>query len=345
MKKRTLFALAFISLIAIQSCKKTETVVEEYNPPSPTLYGTWKAINEDPTNNSSLYYVFDKSNNFASTLEEDEYGFRESNSYAFSATNKQVSLGGGLLNYTVNGDTLKMKYSSTQSSLFLRVASPTFTPENWLKSISVIQKTAAVNSLPTNISFGVNGDFLYFSQYVNGYKVFKYNTLNNTKVDSNTVSSNCCVYYKGGKVYYGKYANDKLFKTTELDNATNQNVSTNSIYYPVSISINGNSNTIYTLDYNKKLLAGTDGGAFSELFDFSSYNISMVQYYGNDEFLILKNYSLFKVKISPTFSVTTSYNGIPNFSISSIATNGVDTWVYGRENSSNKFKFIKINLN
>lgn len=343
LKKINAIIAILTMVVFIQSCTKKETIIESYNPPAVTLYGTWKEINTNPSNLSTSYYIIDKTNDFAYNLIEDEYGFRNSNGYAVSASDKQITLGGTLYNYTVKNDTLKLKYDVDQTQTFVKVPNPTFTFNNWTNNISINKSITAPLGINSSRSFGFNGDFLYFYRNTFGNKSYKYNTLNSSFVDSGLVANTCANYYRNGNLYYGFTGTNKLFKGNEL--LTGSAISINNLNTVYALSINGTSNTIYAYQSNRELYAGTDGGNFSLLTDLNTYNTRSVVYYGNDEFLTIKNSRLYKIKISPTFKVTTSYTSLPNYSFYTVSTNGSDVWVYAYNDNIDNYEFLKLNLN
>lgn len=338
-----IISASFLLMLCIQGCKK-ETVVKPYSPTTPTLYGTWQTINTDISNNEKEYFIYSSADNFGYILTEDEFGFRESEGYTFSATDKQFNFGGSLKNYSVKGDTLKVYESLNSFKTLVKISNPSFNYENWTNTVDVSRNISAPDDINSSRSFGINGDFLYFYNSAYADRVYKLNTLNNKYVDSMDVSTTCGLYYKSGTIYYGFNNTNFIFKSTELQSATLNKISTNKLYYVYTMSFNGNSNTIYAYQSNDIMFAGTEDGTFSELFKFSDYNTSSVVYYKNDEFLAIKDYKLYRVKISPTFKVVASYK-LNGYDINNISTNGVDVWACAEDNNTYNNVFLKLNLN
>ncbi len=347
MMKNLKLKLALIICIAlIQSCTKKETIIQEYKPPVVDIYGTWFLQNQNVTDLSKTYMILNASDDFSYNLNEDKDGFRSSYDYAFSATNKQLNLGGSLYNYTKNGDTLILRQSNNSIQKYIKVANPTMTYENWTSKISIAKRVAApIGNISSSHSFGFNNDNLYFYSDKYASRVYKYNTLNNTFTDSLNVAFSCSNFYRPGFTYFGFSGNFGLGKTTELQTGTYNQISANTFSSTYAISYNGTSNTFYCYLSNSDLYAGAEGGTFSLVKNLDEYNVNSVVYYGSDEFLVLRYGGMYKIKISPNFTVTKSYNGIPNFNIYTISTDGADVWAYGYNYNTGKYEYLKLNLN
>lgn len=78
MKKiKILLGLSVVLLMA--ACTKETTIKEEYNPPQPKLYGTWKMENNS-TSTNEYYYVFtEDGSNYVHTLVKDNNGLNTKN--------------------------------------------------------------------------------------------------------------------------------------------------------------------------------------------------------------------------------------------------------------------------
>lgn len=344
-KKFKHLTLFFVSIVVIQSCTKKETIIQEYKPPMPTLYGTWKLQNSSTTDLSSTYLIMSQNSDFVYYLQENEYGFRSSDGYAFSATDKQLSLGGSLFNYKTNGDTLTLIQSLNYVQKYIKVANPSFTSNTWTSNVSIIKSVVSPENVSSSYrSFGFSGNFLYFHRNTYQSRVYKFNTSNSTFADSINVSYKCSNYYNNGTTYYGFDGNYSLGKTTELTN-NYTSVSTNTLNSIYSISKNATSNTFYTYTSNSELYAGTDGGSFTLVKNLDQYNIDCPVYYGSDEFLCINDGKLYKIKIAPSFNVTKSYSEIPNYRLYSLSTDGVDVWAYAYNNVADRYEYLKLNIN
>jgi len=346
MKKiKILFGLSVVLLMA--ACTKKTTITEEYNPPQATLFGTWKLMSEN-VNNGENYYVFaNDGSNFAYYLMKDVNGFKSKDVYAFKATDKQINVNYALYNYSVVADTLILYESPSTYNKYLRVVNPTMTPSNWTNSLKAIRRI----ELPRAVSygtirpFGIDGDNLYLCGYNgSGYYVYKYNSLTNQHLDSISVPSVATTYYKSPSVYYGFDANNKIYKTTGLVGPTIA-VSLNDINYTYALSMNPSSGVFFAFSNNSSLLSGTDGSNFNTLFSFSNYGVNYVLYDKNDEFMGLRNGSIVRMKISPSFSVVNSYDRLPGFYTYAYSSNGTDTWLFGYNNQTSTYQLVKVNLN
>ena len=54
--KHKLLIATVLGLFILNSCTKKETIIQEYNPPQPKLFGTWKLIGQNSSDTN--YYVF-----------------------------------------------------------------------------------------------------------------------------------------------------------------------------------------------------------------------------------------------------------------------------------------------
>ncbi len=346
MKNLNKILTLLISVVILNSCTKEVTTKQEYTPPAATMYGTWLKLNKDVSDSSKEYVIFKQNDDYYYSLIESDQGFRTSNNAVYSATDKIISLGGYLNVYSISGDTLIVKDEINKSIKFIRVNNPAINFENWTSKLSISKSVAApLLNISSSRSFGFNGDNLYFYGNKYGGKVYKFNTLNSTILDSVSVGTSCSNFYKSGSTYYGFSGNNKLGKTTELNSGTYTDASSNILASPYSISYNGTSNIFYAYLGGGGLYSGTEGGAFSILKDLVGYNCKSVVYYNSDEFLTVKNSTLYKIKISPVFSVTKSYKLDASYNLYTVSTNGVDVWAYARNYNNNSYEFLKLNLN
>ncbi|MDI1234183.1 MAG: hypothetical protein PSX81_07875 [bacterium] len=187
MKNIKLFvSLSVIVLLA--ACKKETTIKEEYNPPQPKLFGTWQQINTNPSNTTISYYIFPNYGaNYAYILTLESDGFKSKQGYAYKATENQLNIFYYLYNYSVANDTLKLYTSPGVFTALKKVASPSFTPANWMNTYSTLKTLVpprAMNSSSLK-SFGIEGDNIYPCGY-NGssYNVYKFNTVSQQYTDS-----------------------------------------------------------------------------------------------------------------------------------------------------------------
>lgn len=343
------YSFIIILLLLVQSCTKEVITKKEFIPataPS-ALYGTWKRINNNPADLNSFYFIISSNDNIIYTLSEDKYGYRTIYSYASNANNKQLNIGGGLYNYTIINDTLKLKSQPNEIFNCVKVSNPNFTPNNWVKKAVILKSINMPNNTDAYKSIGINGDNLYFGNTTYGNKVYKFNTLTQQYIDSIIIGINgVSNFYKNGTLFYGFEDNARLAKTTELQFATAAFLSLNQLSNIQSMSYNGTSNTFYAFNNNNyELYAGSEGGNFNLLTDFRANNYpNSVVYYGNDEFLAIYSGSLCKIKISPTFKITESYQ-LNNYSIYSVSTNGTDVWAKVYNSISDNYEFLKLNIN
>lgn len=344
-----ILSIAILSLFALVACNKETTTIKQYTPPSAPeeFYGTWQIINKDINAKTKEYFIFIKDDNYFYMLSEDENGFKRMSDAAFAPSDKQLNFGEGIYNYIIKNDTMFLTYSK-DGNVFsaVKYKGSDINKNTWIKKGVITRTVDAPKGIVYENTIGINDDFLYlYSSIYGGGKVYKYNTLNNKFVDSVSAAS-VSLFYKNGFTYYGFSISNTLVKTSELLSATASSISTNNLFNVGSLSINGTSNTIYAYEKSsKKLFVGVEGGAFSELYDFVDIgSVKSVVYYGNDEFLIVKDYRLFKVKISPTFKVISSYQ-LDNIdgNIYSVSTNGIDIWCTAYYN--NKYQYYKLNLN
>ena len=346
MKKiKILFGLSVVLLMA--ACTKKTTIKEEYNPPQPKLYGTWKMVNNSSSTNESYYIFSDDGSNYAHYLAKDQYGFKYKDAYAFKATDKQINMNYYLYNYDVISDTLTLYSSPNAFTRYVKVNNPTFNASNWtgtLKVLKTMDLPRAVSS-STLRPFGIDGDYLYLPGNNGlGDYVYKFNTLTKQHVDSINVAYGVTTCFKSPNLYYGFDAINKIYKTTGIAMPSTA-VSSNSVDYTRSLSVNASSGVIYAFVQSGQLYSGTEGSNFNSLFDFSAYNLNYLVYDKNDEFMALRGGIISSLKISPAFTVIKSYDQIPNFYTYLFSSNGVDTWVFGYNNTNSTYQLLKVSLN
>ncbi|MEZ4805725.1 MAG: hypothetical protein R2852_09650 [Bacteroidia bacterium] len=342
MKKITIVSILVGFLVLLGSCKKTETntIIQEYNPPKATLFGTWKVIT---AGSNDQYYVFqDDGSNLYYILTEDQNGFRTMGDAAFSATVNQVYLQYVLYNYWLSNDTLTFASSSSNMMKFMRVDSPKFTPMTWMGSTMIDRNLAPPRGFSsTNLSFGIQGDFLYpYSVNSGSSYIYQYNTLTEKYVDSLGVSKPATSYFNSGDLYVG--FNGGTFNIYKGNMASISSISSNTISNVLAVSLNSSSGVIYAFNSQRRMYTGLANSSFSELFDFSTYGVNTVVYYKNDEFLCVKNNRIYRIKISPSFEVLESYNAPSGVSYYTISTNGTDVWAYGYDSNYSSNRLMKV---
>jgi hypothetical protein len=346
MKKiKILLGLSVVLLMA--ACTKETTIKEEYNPPQPKLYGTWKMENNS-TSTNEYYYVFtEDGSNYVHTLVKDNNGFKYKESSAFKATDKQINMSYYLYNYDVVADTLTLYNSPTAYSRYFKVLNPSFTPSNWTGSLKVLKTLELPRAVTSNTlrPFGIEGDYLYLAgNNGSGDYVYKFNSVTKQHVDSINVVYGVTTYFKSPNLYYAFESKNKIFKTTGIASPSST-ISINDIDYTRSISVNASSGVIYAFTQSGQLYSGTENATFNMLFDFNPYSLSYLLYDKNDEFMVLRNGMISRLKISPAFNVIKSYDPVPNFYTYSISSNGVDTWLYGYNNMTSTYQLLKVSLN
>lgn len=350
MKNKILILSSAVGLF-LSSCTKKETIVQQYTPPAPTLYGTWKFINSNPSDSSAQYIVLpNDGSNFYYSMSQDEFGFRRiDGSGAFQATDKQLLIGmGGLFNYTVNNDTLKLRQNSGSSINLTRITDPNIVPDKFVTLLGISKGVKTPYGLiGHSYSLGISGDNLYLMASLSGSnKMAKYNVNSGLLTDSIPTAFNGSVYYKSGSIFLGFSNNNRIWKGTEFNAGTYSINSSTDLVNVKALSINGSSNTIYAYQADRKLFAGTDGGSYALLKDFAPMSTDMVVYHNNDAFLILKNDHIYRVKIFPTMSIMNSYRLAENLStIYAISSNGSDVWATVYNSISGKHEFVKLNIN
>jgi len=358
--KNYILSFGIVAILLLGSCTK-ETVTETkttvpYVAPTPKLIGTWKVIESSNSGNSEEYLIFEAKTNYMHNLTARVEGFKRSYTNVYSADEKVLNWDGWLLNYTVNGDTMTLRESPSEIEYkMVKDNSGAVTAANWTDNLTFAGASVPVinqnNFSWYDYSFGVKGDFLYFSGRrisPTQYRMYEFNTLNGTLTDSiNSVNRMAMAYRaSNNNLYFGRASGtDEIMKSVGLQGAAS-NLSTNTISSARSISINPSSGTIYVLNSSRILYAGTDGGNFSELTNLSSMNtyIEDMIYYKNDEFLVVYNSTLHRIKISPSFTVVKSYSRADNFSIYNVSTDGTSIWVYGYDNRLSKNAYRKVTL-
>ena len=358
-----LLLLALVPLFVLSACKKettiqeTVTVNEVYNPAPPAYLGTWKKINEDPTDTSKTYFIFMANSSYCLTLEQSEDGFKRKDYSTISGNANSLRFDDqGFRPYKVSGDTMTVYDDSRPGDideLLVKVTNGSVDAANWLKTLSV-SRTVTVpsyhqNNVSTSASFGIDGDFLYISAWNSIWRIYKFNTLNGTHVDSGTAAGNTinAIHFRGSsnKLYHTRYSGTYAMLQRVGLNGANSNLSTNTISSVRSISTNATSGTVYAFRSNT-LYSGSEGGNFSSLFTFTgSYPRGNV-YYKSDQFLGVYNGTLVLFEISPTFKIIQQYE-LPggSYIYQSIATNGSDIWVMFYNNNTNQYGYKKVSLN
>jgi hypothetical protein len=346
MKKHYFYTLA-LAIIALASCTKKETIIQQYNPPSASIYGTWLLLGSNPLDSSKQYWIFpNDGSNFFDELSEDKYGFRKiGSSYIFNATDKQIFISSMLMNYTVANDTLTLLQSRTSKIKAVRVPNPGFTSATFLTPLTILKSSLlhkAMSSL--NYSAGIKGDTLLYTANITGSnRLYKFSLNDRVHTDSHTLAvAGGGTYYKSGTTFLGFTNNNKIWKGTEIKSFSPN--SSNQLTNVTAISLNGASNTYYAYQGDKQLFAGTDGGSYSLLFNFNAHNTNMVVYHNSDAFLVLKDNAIHKIKIFPKLQVLNSFSLPSEYQINSISSNGVDVWAQVKNNSTIQNLFVKLSI-
>ncbi len=342
--KHKLLIATVLGLFVLNSCTKKETIIQQYNPPQPVLFGTWKLIGQNSSDTN--YYVFpDDGSNFMHVLTNSTYNFRNSQTFAFKATDKQIHVYSTLLNYKVSNDTLYLMESPNVSTKLVKIKNPSFTPANWMNASSVVKKINVPRGIGSNTRpFGIEGNYLYIYGNQNGNeRVFKFNSSTELHEDSGLVSEPASTCIKAGTIYTAfDNGNYNIYKSTTSAIGSMVMISNNTLPYANAISVNPNSGVIYAFTNDSKIYSGTENSTFNELFNFAPYSVNNVLYYKNDEFLCIRGNNICKVSIAPSFKVLANYQPIPGFSIYQLSTNGTDVWCYGYDSISGTYKLVKV---
>lgn len=355
--KKYIISLSIIAIVLV-SCTK-EVVTEKkttvpYVPPTLGIYGTWKVTQNNNSGNAEEIIIISKDDHYIYDLTKDIEGFKSNYISIYDADDKTINWDGYFLNYKITGDT--MTWMTTPTNVEYKMVkdnSGSVTIDNWTKKMN-ISSTGVLAEIGSdydfnNYGFGVKGDLLYISGSLFGqYKIYELNALNGKLTDSVNYISSAAVAYRASSnsFYYGRTsASDKLKKAIGIGGALTD-LSTNSISSARNISYNASSGTIYVFNSNRKLYAGSEGGNFTELADLSTITSSFYEmmYYKNDEFLVRRNSTIYRVKISPTFTVVESYGRDYNFSIRNFGTDGTTIWVYGRNEMTDNYEYRKVTL-
>lgn len=330
-------------LVILGACTKKETIVQEYNPPQPKLYGNWKVIS---ANFGGGYFSFpNDGSNFAHILGIDEDGFKSKEVYAYSATDKQLIISGSVFNYTLNGDTLLLKSAPNSIYKMVKTTDPSVNINTWLSSTSVSKDLGKLPNSGSDLhSIGIDGTTIYYSGLNGmGNYVYKYNTSSKVLEDSIASVNTASHYYKAGTLYYGfDYMTNKIFKGTPFAPVTS--VSTNSLSSVRTVSANASSGVIYAYTSSSEMYTGTENSTFNLLFDFQDYGVASVTYFKNDEFLCTKNSTVHRIKISPDFQVLATYEMPEGFNAYTVSSNGTDLYVFGYDDNAGEYKMIKLNF-
>lgn len=344
--KHNLLIATFLGLFILNSCTKKETIIQEYNPPQPKLFGTWKLIGQ--TSSDTNYYVFpNDGSNFMHLLTNSNYNFKTSQIFAYKATENQLQVYSTLLNYKVSNDTLYLMENPNVSTKLVKINNPSFTPANWMSASSVAKKINIPRGIGYNTRpFGIDGNYLFMYGNENGNeRIFKFNSSTEQHEDSGLVSEPASTCIKSGTMYTAfDNGNYNIYKSLTSSIGSMSTISNNTLPYANAISVNANSGVIYVYTNDAKLYSGTENSTFNELFNFASYGVNNVLYYKNDEFLCLRSNNICKVSIAPNFKVLANYQSIPGFSIYQISTNGTDVWCYGYDNNTGTYKLVKVNI-
>lgn len=355
--KTTKLLIIIVLFFMSQSCKKdvinNTTIKEEYNPAKVKIYGKWKIINTDSNDKREEYLIFDSSSPYAFQLDRDQYGFKSIQSSAYSATDKTL-IYDGVYAYEVSNDSLFLKIKPDEVYIKLvKTNSSQVDVSNWVSKISTTRITSTLPGMSSlnYSSFSIDGDKLFYvADFTGTRRFYKYNTTNNSVIDSFSISGHVSSFYKKStnQIYIASnsFTSFMPYKIADFTNSSTTAFSTTLLNNTSSLSFNPNSGVIYAFKNNRELLSGTEGGSLSLLFDASTFDLSFDQmtYFTNDEFLVLYNRKIHKVKISPTLTIIKSYDEISNFRIYSVSTNGSDIWVFGRNDINDKTEFRKINL-
>lgn len=347
--KLKILIMSAVALAFLSGCTKTETIVQQYNPPAATLYGTWQIINTNVNDSSKSYIIFpNDASNIYYQMNEDGFGFRSApSSGIFNATDKQILIAsGGLFNYTVSNDTLMLVQNANSKINLVKVKNPTFDQTNYVTKVAVNQTLPNPAGMGVhNYSIGSTSSFLYMM--VNRFssnRIYKYDIATQSMIDSAGSATAGSVFVKSGSTYLGFSNTNYIWKGNDLSSFSIN--STNTLKDVKTLSINGTSNTIYAFQADQKMYTGTDGGAYSLLFDFSVYNTNSVVYHNNDAFLVLKNNVIYRLKISPKLTILNAYQLDSKYSsIYSLSSNGLDVWVQAYNTVNSKYEFLKVNIN
>ena len=334
-------------LILLNACKKEVTIKEEYNPPQPEIYGTWRMIANNSTD--TVYYVFTNDGaNILQYLQVDTVGFRTIRGVAYWASKNQVYYSNTLWNYKITSDTLSLSEITTINLKFVRVKNPGFTPENWLSDISVISKFTLPKNFTDPPTFGIDGPILYLSRYndnVSKYYVYKYNIVSKKYEDSVEVLGLASTYFISPNIYYSYGSNNfYLHKSNGLHSALTP-ISSAFVNSSKNISVNKLTGDIYAYSYWNELKSGKEGDFFNTIYDFSGRGCSNVVYFKDDEFLCLRGNNISRMKINGSLKVVASYDFIVNYGFYSLSTNGDDIYVFAYNYVENKFELLKVKLN
>lgn len=344
MTKRINVLVASI-LLLLCSCTKEITIKEEYQPPQPSIYGTWKLISLNYSD--TVYYVFtNDGSNLLHMLTIDTVGFKTMKGMPYLANQNQVFYSSTLFNYSIKSDTLNLDQLTTISYKLVRVQNPTFTPDNWQSEISIISKFDLPRNISNPPSFGIDGNILYLSGY-NGskYYVYKYNTDIKQYEDSTAVMNLASTYYLAPSIYYAYgELNYYMQKSIGLHSAPSA-ISSRVINFAETISVNKSNSDIYAYTYSNEMLKGKEGDYFNTIYNFSGKGYAKVSYYKDNEFLGLNGNNIVRMKINGNLKVETTYKFLAKYSFYGLSTNGVDTYVFAFNYAENKYEILKIKLN
>lgn len=348
MKKHYIYTLA-LAIIALASCTKKETVIQQYNPPAATVYGTWIMINSNPADSSKNYLVIpNNGSNFYSQLTEDKYGFRAiSSAGVFSATDKQLIIAsGGLYNYKVSNDSMYLFQSPTVKIILLKINTPIFTADNFVIPITIDRLRLAKPELNHfNYGFGFHKDTVFYNNnYFGPNRGYKVNLNSNSVIDSWDLGFGGCFFYNAGIVANGFNTSWRLGFRQDKPMGGAGFLSSNTLNDVRNLSINSLNNFYFAYQGDQKLFSGVEGGSFSKVFDFAIYNTKSAVYYKDDAFLIIKNNYLYKVKIAPKLQVLKSYYMPEKYDLNNISTSGNDVMLYVYNNDLTRYEFLNISL-
>jgi hypothetical protein len=320
MKSRYLkgqYLVFILTIILINSCRKKEiTIIEQHNPPELNIQGAWKLINSDPSDESIEYLIIEsQATNYAFFLYQDKHGFRRKYANIYFATKNSIDFNNDLGRnpYKRIKDTLIIGYNEEK---YLLIDTPNFSYETWTKEIAVplsyYQLPEEYGSDSRTVS--QDGDYLYF--YLNNVlgkdKIYKYNTKTKMYTDSSANSGDRmgCLFYNN-QLFVGYQRLDKLkILNSRLDEILLRpgELSSNKLNKVTALSVNSKNNTFFGFSSSdKKLYSGTKGSDFTDYFDANPYSINSIVHFSGDNFIVLKNGRIHKVKL-PNFEVIESYS-------------------------------------
>ncbi len=356
MKKIILISIVVLSIFW-QSCTK-ETVTNNttkipYVAPVSKIYGKWKLINSNPTDLKEQYWIIDSLTPFAYLLTKSDKGFKSMDVGPYAVTENTL-LFDGIFAYEVSNDSLFLKSNPNKTeAILVKTTQTEVNYQTWMTKTSTLLTTPALPGMYyiNDGSFAFDANVLYFtSNYTGSNYLYKYDAASSSIKDSLSISGNIAGFYKKSTNHIYVASNystaNPIVKVPNFTTVGAAVATSNSLNYVKSLSYNPNSGVMYAFQNTNKLFSATESGSLNVLFDVASTGVAFDQmsYYSNDEFLVLYQNTIYKVKIAPSFSILNSYQQLPNFTIYSISTNGTETWVYGENNVNRKYEFRKISF-